>query len=41
MVYRFLTGVMKNPNDLYQVEPLEGWGLLNAITCTFITVYAP
>jgi hypothetical protein len=40
MVYRFLTGVMKNPNYLCQTEPLEGWGLLNAITCTFVIFYA-
>lgn len=32
---------MKHPNDLLELEPLEGWGVVNAMACAYIAFFTP
>jgi hypothetical protein len=32
---------MKNPDDLLELEPLEGWGIVNAMACAYIAFFTP
>jgi len=41
LVFRSLVSVIQHPYDLFQMEPLEGWGLINAIACSYMTIYTP
>lgn len=41
IVYRSLTQVMKNPNSVLQMEPLEGWGTVATAACAFLTIVTP
>ena len=41
LVFQSITSVIKNPDSLFQMEPLEGWGLINAIACAYVSVYTP
>ena len=41
IVYRSLTQVMKHPNAVLQMEPLEGWGICNAIACCYLVIFTP
>ena len=41
IVYRSLTQVMKNPNNVLQMEPLEGWGTVATASCAYLTIVTP
>ncbi|CAB9527030.1 Globin domain protein [Seminavis robusta] len=41
IVYRSLTQVMKNPNNVLQMEPLEGWGTVATAACGYLTIVTP
>jgi hemoglobin-like flavoprotein len=41
LAFRSIIGVIKHPNELLQLEPLEGWGMANALACLYITLYTP
>jgi hypothetical protein len=41
LAYRTLTDVMKQPDEILQVEPLEGWGFMNATCCAYISLVGP
>lgn len=41
ITYRSLTTVMKHPNAVLQIEPLEGWGVVNTVACGFLVFTTP
>ena len=41
LTFRSLTSVIKHPDDLLEMEPLAGWGLANAVACSYIAFYTP
>lgn len=41
IAYRSLTNVMKHPEAVLQIEPLEGWGVVNTVACGFLVVSTP
>jgi hemoglobin-like flavoprotein len=41
IVYRSLTTIMKNPDAVLQIEPLEGWGVVNTVACACLVIFTP
>jgi hemoglobin-like flavoprotein len=41
IAFRSLTNVMKHPEAVLQIEPLEGWGVVNTVACAFLVIFTP
>lgn len=41
LVYHSVSSIIKRPNQLVQLEPVQGWGLIQTVVCSYIFFYTP
>ena len=41
LTFSSITSIIKHPRKLVKLEPVRGWGLLQALVCAYIFFYSP